>query len=102
LAVEARGPRQILTGIEIVGTDLPAEGASIVRDGTSTPIGRVTSAKWSPTLEKGIALAWLDIGDATEGNRVTLRLGVGKAGGTTIGRVRTKPFYDPAGEKLRA
>ena len=45
---------------------------------------------------------WLDAGEATEGNKVTIRLGVGKAGGTTVGRVRTKPFYDPTGEKLRA
>jgi sarcosine oxidase subunit alpha len=102
LAVEARGPRQTLTGIEIVGPDLPAEGSSILRDGSTTPIGRITSAKWSPTLGRGVALGWLDVADASEGNRVTVRLGVGKAGGTTVGRVRTKPFYDPAGEKLRA
>ena len=101
-AVEARGARQVLTGIEIVGRDLPAEGASIVRDGTTTPIGRITSAKWSPTLDKGIALGWVEAGDATEGNRVTVRLGVGTDGATTVGRVRTKPFYDPAGERLRA
>ena len=62
----------------------------------------MTSAKWSPTLDRGIALGWVDVADATEGNRVTLRLGVGKTGATTIGRVRTKPFYDPTGEKLRA
>ena len=102
LAVAARGARQVLTGIEIVGQDLPAEGAAIVREGTATPIGRVTSVKWSPTLDRGIALGWLDAGEATEGNRVTIRMGVGKAGATTVGRVRTKPFYDPAGERLRA
>lgn len=102
LVVEARGPRLVLTGIEIVGNDLPAEGASILREGSNTGIGRITSAKWSPMLERGIALGWVDVADATEGNRVTLRLGVGKAGGTTVGRIRTRPFYDPAGERLRA
>jgi sarcosine oxidase subunit alpha len=102
VSVLARGPRQILTGIEVIGAELPTEGASILRDGSSTPIGRVTSAKWSHTLDKGIALGWVDVDDAAEGTRVTLRLGVGKDGGTTVGRVRTKPFYDPTGERLRA
>jgi sarcosine oxidase subunit alpha len=102
LEVEARGARQILTGIEIVGRDVPAEGAAIVRDGSTESIGRITSAKWSPTLDKAIALGWLDVDAATEGNRVTVRLGVGKDGASTVGRVRTKPFYDPTGEKLRA
>jgi sarcosine oxidase subunit alpha len=102
LAVEARGARMILTGIEIVGTDLPAEGSSILREGTTSAIGRITSAKWSPTLERGIALGWVDAADATDGNRVTIRMGVGKAGATTVGRIRTQPFYDPTGERLRA
>jgi sarcosine oxidase subunit alpha len=101
LAVEERGPGQILTGIEIIGTDVPTEGAAIVRDGTTEPIGRITSAKWSPTLDKAIALGWVEIGEATEGNRVTIRLGVGKDGVSTVGRVRREPFYDPAGERLR-
>ena len=96
---EHRPMRQVLTGIEIVGTQLPAEGAAIVRG--DTPIGRITSAKWSSALDKGIALAWLAPDEAVEGAKVTLRLGVGKAGDTTVGRVRTKPFYDPSGERLR-
>jgi hypothetical protein len=44
----------------------------------------------------------VDAAEAVDGNRLTLRLGVGADGGTTVGRVRTKPFYDPAGERLRA
>ncbi|HVA85288.1 MAG TPA: glycine cleavage T C-terminal barrel domain-containing protein, partial [Candidatus Saccharimonadales bacterium] len=99
LAQEHRPLRQVLTGIEIVGAQLPAEGAAIVRGDVA--IGRITSAKWSPTLDKGIALAWLTPDEAVEGARVTLRLGIGKSGETTVGRVRTKPFYDPAGERLR-
>ena len=37
---------------------MPAEGA-VDRPPTAGPIGRVTSAKWSPTLDRPIGLAWL-------------------------------------------
>ena len=99
-AVTARGPRQILTGFEIVEGGMPTEGAAIIRHGA--PIGRVTSAKWSPTLNRAIGLAWLSAEEAVEGRSLTVRLGVGREGQTSSAVVRTKPFYDPEGERLRS
>jgi hypothetical protein len=47
-------------------------------------------------------MAWLPSGVAQEGQRFTVRLGVGTAGTTTTGIVRLKSFYDPDGARLRS
>ncbi len=99
-ALAERGPRDVLTGFEMIGTAVPAEGAAVVRDGR--PIGRVTSSKWSPTLSRAIGLAWLPAEDAVEDRPITIRLGTGRGGSTAPAVVRTKPFYDPAGERVRS
>jgi len=101
LAAQAeRGPRDLLVGFEMIGTAVPAEGAAVVRDGR--PVGRVTSSKWSPTLGKAIGLAWLPADDAVEDRRITVRLGSGREGASAPAIVRTRPFYDPAGERVRS
>jgi glycine cleavage system aminomethyltransferase T len=99
-SVAQRGPRQVLTGFEILEGGVPTEGASIVRHGQA--IGRVTSSKWSPTLNRPIGLAWLAANEAIEGRHITVRLGVERDGSTSSAVVRTRPFYDPEGERLRS
>jgi sarcosine oxidase subunit alpha len=99
-AIAERGGREVLAGFEMIGTAVPAEGAAVVRDGR--PIGRVTSSKWSPTLGKAIGLAWLPIEDAVDDRAITVRLGTGREGSSAPAVVRTKPFYDPAGERVRS
>jgi sarcosine oxidase subunit alpha len=99
-ALAERGARDVLAGFEMIGTAVPAEGAAVVRDGR--PIGRVTSSKWSPTLGKAIGLAWLPADDAVEDRAITVRLGTGREGSTAPAVVRTTPFYDPAGERVRS
>jgi sarcosine oxidase subunit alpha len=99
-ALDERGLREVLTGFEMIGTAVPAEGAAVVRDGR--PIGRVTSSKWSPTLGKAIGLAWLPAEDVIEDRPITVRLGKGRDGSTAPAVVRTTPFYDPAGERVRS
>jgi sarcosine oxidase subunit alpha len=95
-----RPGRQVLTGFQTPGPLLPAEGAAIVRDGKA--VGRVTSCKLSPTLGHPIGLAWVPAEDAVDGSPLTIRLGVGTDGATTPGTVRTTPFYDPEGQRVRA
>ncbi len=99
-ALGERGLRDVLIGFEMIGTAVPAEGAAVVRDGK--PIGRVTSSKWSPTLGKAIGLAWLPAEDAVDDRAITVRLGTGREGSTAPAVVRSSPFYDPAGERVRS
>jgi glycine cleavage system aminomethyltransferase T len=94
------GSRDILAGFEMIGTAVPAEGSAVIRDGRY--IGRVTSSKWSPTLGKAIGLAWLPAEDAIEDRAITVRLGTGREGAAAPAVVRTSPFYDPAGERVRS
>jgi sarcosine oxidase, subunit alpha len=99
-ALAEHGLRDVLTGFEMVGTAVPAEGAAVVLDGK--PVGRVTSSKWSPTLERAIGLAWIPADLAVEDQSLTIRLGTGREGASAPAVVRTRPFYDPAGERVRS
>jgi sarcosine oxidase subunit alpha len=74
-------------------TLVPAEGAAVVAGGR--PIGRVTSAKWSPTLQRVIGMAWIprDHGAVFE---------VRVDGGMRTAKVVEGAFYDPDGVRLRS
>ena len=91
-----RGAEERLVGFAAADGWLPPEGASVVRDGVW--VGRVTSARRSvggrerhrPRLGSG--------GLASDGSTFEIQFG----GSHTIGTVRTAPFYDPHGQRLRS
>ena len=58
---------------------------------SSQAVGKITSAVYSPRLEKNIALAMVGIEHAHIGTKLTVQLPTGVAGA----RVVEKPFYDP-------
>jgi sarcosine oxidase subunit alpha len=89
--------RQRLVGFEVEqpGAMLP-EGSQVVRDGF--PVGRVTSYRRSPTLGKGIGIAWVPQEAAIEG--ATIEIAV--SSGTVPASVTLRPFYDPEGTRVRA
>jgi sarcosine oxidase subunit alpha len=57
-------------------------------------VGYLTSARYSPFLERGVGLAWV--------RRVGDQFPTAVRAGGTSGTVVAEPFYDPKGEKLRA
>ena len=92
----ARGPRELLVGFEMVNGAVPAEGGQVVRGGR--PSGRVTSARWSEQVGRAIGLAWLPPDLAEEDAAFEIRV----HGRLEQARVRLRPFFDPAGERLKA
>jgi sarcosine oxidase subunit alpha len=95
--IAAAGVAQRLVGFELPeATTAPGEGAAVVANGHA--IGRVTSAKWSPTLGRviGLALVPVDLGRA--GATFEIRLD----GGTRVATVVDRAFYDPDGVRLRS
>jgi sarcosine oxidase subunit alpha len=95
--VRARGPREQLVGFEMENGRVPPEGGQVVIK-ERRPVGRVTSARWSPDLRKVIGMAWVPTELAYEGAQffVTIENGFDKA------YVRLRPFFDPEGERLRS
>jgi aminomethyltransferase len=63
-----------------------------------SPMGQVTSARYSPQLDKVIGLAWVPAALAKDGASVT----ISDNGKRLAAEVITKPFYDPDGEVLRS
>jgi aminomethyltransferase len=61
LAERRDGPARRLWGVRMVGRGVPRVGMTVLSG--DTPVGRVTSGTFSPTLRTGIALALLDTGD---------------------------------------
>ncbi len=95
--VRGRGIREQLVGFEMEDGRVPPEGGQVVIK-ERRPVGRVTSARWSPELRKVIGMAWVPAELAREGAEffVTMNDGFDKA------HVRLKPFFDPEGERLRS
>jgi sarcosine oxidase subunit alpha len=89
--------RQRLVGftIEDAACFVP-EGSQIVQE--HFPVGRVTSYRVSPTLRKGIGLAWVPENKAQEGAEIEIA-GLADAVRATV---TLRPFYDPEGTRVRA
>jgi sarcosine oxidase subunit alpha len=95
--VQARGMREQLVGFEMEDGRVPPEGGQIVVK-ERTPVGRVTSARWSPELRKVIGMAWVPAELAHDGAEFFVTIG----GGFDKAHVRLRPFFDPDGERLRS
>jgi sarcosine oxidase subunit alpha len=97
-----KGVEKQLVGFEVPSNLLPEEANQIVIPGDGPIgleiIGRITSVRHSPTLNKVLGLCWLPPDQTQPGTEFNIR----SRGKLLIGRVTEIPFYDPDGEKLRS
>ena len=85
--IAADGPEKKLVGLLVDGKRTPRQGAAVLRGGD--PVGAVTSGCHSPTLDRPIAMAYVDA-DAAEGG-TPLAVAVG-AEGEAAATVTPLPF----------
>ncbi|HEY4827471.1 MAG TPA: 2Fe-2S iron-sulfur cluster-binding protein [Solirubrobacteraceae bacterium] len=86
-----------LVGFTLANGHVPTEGAVIV-DVAGAPAGQVTSARFSPVLDRVIGMAWVPSPFARDGAQVT----ISDEGKIFSAQIQTRPFYDPDGEVLRS
>ncbi len=79
--------RQVRVGLELAGRRIAREGATVLLGGRA--VGRVTSGTFSPTLQKGLAMACVDPACAAAGTE----LSVDVRGKGEPARVVPLPFY---------
>jgi aminomethyltransferase len=79
--------RPVRVGLELEGKRIAREGAAVARDGR--PVGRVTSGTFAPTLQKVVAMAYLDPACAAVGTRLTVDV----RGRAEPAQVVPLPFY---------
>ena len=94
--VADRGLRWMLVGFESPSGAMPVEGGQVIVDGVSA--GRVTSVRHSAVLGRVIGLAIVPHELAVEGARFVVQVD----GRPVAMRVHLGPFFDPAGERLKA
>ena len=90
-----RGLDERLVGFTMSDGLVPDDGSQIVDAGR--PIGRITSARLSPTIGKGFGLARVPAELAEEGREIHVRM----AGSDVPASVTLKPIYDPEGKRPR-
>ncbi len=93
--IKAEGPGRLLAGVEIEGEplDLNMTRWPVHLDGSE--VGFMTSAVYSPRLEKNIGYAMLPVEKAELGTRLTVTVADGDARDATV---VPKPFVDPEKE----
>jgi aminomethyltransferase len=87
IAAKARSDRPVRVGLQLESRRIAREGA-LLFDG-ETQIGRVTSGTFSPTLEKSIAMAYIDRAHSSPGSRIEVDIR-GKREPATVVKL---PFY---------
>ena len=92
-SIKERGVRQTINGLELDGEPFPELNNlkwPVVDAGER--IGTVTSAIYSPRLERNIGFAWLPVERSTLGERVTVETEWGPRHGVVV----EMPFVDPS------
>jgi aminomethyltransferase len=86
--IQSKGPEKKLVGLTLDGKRIARQGAE-VKDSAGKTIGIVTSGTFGPTLQKSIAMAYVDSASATEGTP----LGIDLRGDINPATVTKLPFY---------
>jgi aminomethyltransferase len=90
--VKAEGVTRRLAGVEIAGEPIPFNAVKwpVCKDGQ--PVGRITSAIYSPRMNKNIGYAMLPFELSKLGSKLTVAIpGMGEREATVV----KKPFVDP-------
>lgn len=90
------GFREKLVSLQVQDRHIPATGATILHE--EQPAGSVTSAAYSYTLDKPIALGYVPLALGQPGTEVTIMDGRGYAHPALVG---PRSPYDPKGKRLR-
>jgi aminomethyltransferase len=85
--IAEEGPRRKLVGLELEGRRIARQGTPVVKFGNV--IGEVTSGTFSPTVQKSIAMAFVDSAHAAEGTDLDVDL----KGTSNPAKVVKLPFY---------
>lgn len=89
--LKKEGPRRRLVGVELAARGpVPRQGHPLLT-GEDEPVrvGEITSGTWSPTLEKGIGMAYVEVDRAEPGMELTMEV----RGRKIPVMVRPLPFY---------
>ena len=85
------GLRQRIVGVEIEGERLAFNSVTWPLKTALGATGRVTSALWSPRLERNIGYAWMPIEESEPGTTLTVETEEGHRSATVV----PLPFVDP-------
>ncbi len=104
LREKQRGPLRRLAGLDVAGNK-PAQNALLYADGKGRrQIGSVTSATWSPTCKRNIALAMLDTPHFETGHQVWAEIYINRElvweRRMVPARVVERPFFAPQRRRL--
>jgi aminomethyltransferase len=91
--VRAEGPRRKLVGLELVDRAVARHGYPVVRDGRR--IGVVTSGSYGPSVDRSIALAYVETPHAAVGTELAVEI----RGQARAARVVRTPFHPPRVKK---
>lgn len=91
LAIQVAGIKKDRIGLELASKRIAREGSAVLCDGRE--IGQVTSGTFSPTLQKPIAMAYVDKGAAAVGQAVEIDI----RGKREPANVVKLPFYHRKG-----
>ncbi len=104
LEEQRRGARRCLVGLDVEGQK-PAHNALLYAEhGARRPVGSVTSAVWSPTAKRNLALAMLDAPHFAPGRAVWAEIYLNRElvweRRMARARVVERPFYAPERRRL--
>lgn len=85
--IKSRGAQQVRVGLELSGRRVPREHYAVLQNGEK--VGEVTSGTFSPTLQRPIAMAYVDISSGVIGAELTVDI----RGSQYPARVVELPFY---------